>query len=128
MSSVMPGRMAHVWLKCECLRKCATEILWVFYLDRWGEILLQQDFLARDHSFARILSSEVFPTCFTLGAHSVVFCHNHPQGKPTPTIQDESITRQIEIMTVLLGIELLDHIIASPAGMFSFRQAGRFKT
>ena len=57
-------------------------------------------------------------------AVSLVLCHNHPSGSLKPSRQDEEITRKIKEAAKFLDINVLDHIIVSDAGYFSFADEG----
>lgn len=57
-------------------------------------------------------------------AVSLVLCHNHPSGSLKPSRQDEEITRKIKEAAKFFDIKVLDHIIVSDAGYFSFSDEG----
>jgi DNA repair protein RadC len=58
------------------------------------------------------------------GATSIVLTHNHPSGNLTPSRADEEITRKIVEAAKLLDISVLDHIIVSEEGYYSFADEG----
>lgn len=53
-------------------------------------------------------------------ASGVIVCHNHPSGTLYPSEQDKLITERIKKALNLLDIRLLDHIILTKDGYFSF--------
>jgi DNA repair protein RadC len=57
-------------------------------------------------------------------AVSLVLCHNHPSGSLRPSRQDEEITKKIKEAARFFDIKVLDHIIVSDAGYFSFADEG----
>jgi DNA repair protein RadC len=57
-------------------------------------------------------------------AVSLVLCHNHPSGSLKPSRQDEDITRKIKESAKYFDIKVLDHIIVSDTGYFSFADEG----
>jgi DNA repair protein RadC len=57
-------------------------------------------------------------------ATSIVLSHNHPSGNLHPSKADENLTYKIKDAAALLDIKLLDHIIVSDAGYFSFMDEG----
>lgn len=62
----------------------------------------------------------------TLGsAAAVVVFHNHPSGDPTPSPDDVDLTRRLRAAGVLLGIDLVDHVILGDARYYSFKEMGR---
>lgn len=71
------------------------------------------------------LSREVFKAALLANAASIVLCHNHPSGEPTPSPDDLQLTRRLVAAGMLLGVEVLDHIIiVGDAGYYSFKQCG----
>ncbi|HOT61932.1 MAG TPA: DNA repair protein RadC [Treponemataceae bacterium] len=69
---------------------------------------------------------EVFADPLADRAAAIIICHNHPSGLLEPSEEDRSITRRIHEAGTLLGIPLLDHLIISPKGFFSFADSGGF--
>jgi DNA repair protein RadC len=57
-------------------------------------------------------------------AVSLVLCHNHPSGSLRPSRADEQLTAKIKSAAALLDITVLDHIIVSEEGYFSFADEG----
>lgn len=57
-------------------------------------------------------------------AVSIVLCHNHPSGSLKPSRQDEDLTQKIKEAARFLDIKVLDHIIVSDSGYFSFADEG----
>ncbi len=57
-------------------------------------------------------------------AVNLVLCHNHPSGGLQPSLADEALTQKMKQAAALLDIRVLDHIIVSEAGYFSFADEG----
>lgn len=57
-------------------------------------------------------------------AVNIVICHNHPSGSLKPSRADEELTKKIKQAAMLFDIKLLDHIIVSEEGYFSFVNEG----
>lgn len=57
-------------------------------------------------------------------AVSLILCHNHPSGSLRPSRADEQLTAKIKSAAALLDITVLDHIIVSEEGYFSFADEG----
>ncbi len=64
-----------------------------------------------DLSSSIVHPREVFKPAIVAGAASIIICHNHPSGDPTPSSQDLLVTKRIKAAGDILGIEVLDHII-----------------
>ncbi|KAF5090570.1 hypothetical protein DSECCO2_16360 [anaerobic digester metagenome] len=68
---------------------------------------------------------EIFKTAILTNAASIMLFHNHPSGDPEPSNEDLSITQRIKEAGVLMGIELLDHIIIGTEGRYcSLKEKG----
>ncbi len=57
-------------------------------------------------------------------ATSVVLCHNHPSGNLRPSFADEEITKKIKGAASYFDIKVIDHIIVSEEGYYSFADEG----
>lgn len=57
-------------------------------------------------------------------AVSIILCHNHPSGSLKPSRADEELTGKIKEASRFLDIRLLDHIIVSEEGYYSFADEG----
>ena len=57
-------------------------------------------------------------------ATSIVLCHNHPSGSLKPSRADEELTLKIKEAARYLDIRVMDHIIVSEDGFFSFSDEG----
>jgi DNA repair protein RadC len=58
-------------------------------------------------------------------ATGVIICHNHPSGTLSPSDNDKHITTKIKEGLKLLDIALLDHIILTKEGYYSFADEGK---
>jgi DNA repair protein RadC len=67
---------------------------------------------------------EVFADAITDRAASIICVHNHPSGSLEPSPQDIAITTQLREAGLLLGIQLIDHIIVTKNGHLSLRERG----
>ncbi len=70
---------------------------------------------------------EVIKESLKHNAKLVIAVHNHPSGSLLPTKQDKAITTFLETTLKLVDIELVDHIIVSSRGCFSFYEHGLIK-
>lgn len=57
-------------------------------------------------------------------ATSIVLCHNHPSGNLSPSQADKEITKKIKHAAAYMDIRVLDHIIVSDEGYYSFADEG----
>lgn len=57
-------------------------------------------------------------------AVNLILCHNHPSGSLRPSRADEMLTEKIKEAASYLDIRVLDHIIVSEDGYYSFADEG----
>jgi DNA repair protein RadC len=57
-------------------------------------------------------------------AVSIILCHNHPSGSLKPSRADEELTSKIKEAAKFLDIRVLDHLIVSDTGYYSFADEG----
>jgi DNA repair protein RadC len=67
---------------------------------------------------------EVFREASAGGAAAIVLFHNHPSGDPEPSREDTRLTERLIAAGVLMGIDVVDHIILGDTTYFSFREKG----
>ena len=57
-------------------------------------------------------------------AVNIILCHNHPSGSLKPSRVDEELTKKIKEAARFLDIRVMDHIIVSDDGYYSFADEG----
>jgi DNA repair protein RadC len=67
---------------------------------------------------------EVFREATAASAATIVVFHNHPSGDPTPSGDDLELTKRLVRAGIVMGIEVLDHVIIAETRYFSFREQG----
>jgi DNA repair protein RadC len=77
---------------------------------------------SRDMSLAPIRES--FSAAVQMRAASILVCHNHPPGDPTPSGADKKMTAAFGLAGELFGIRLFDHVIVAAGSQkyYSFRK------
>lgn len=58
-------------------------------------------------------------------ATHIALCHNHPSGSLTPSREDDALTKRLHDAAVMVQIQLIDHLIISDFGYFSYRDEGK---
>ena len=67
---------------------------------------------------------EVFADAISDRAASIIIAHNHPSGQLRPSQEDKMVTNRLKEVSQIVGIELIDHVIVSKEGFYSFRDEG----
>jgi DNA repair protein RadC len=57
-------------------------------------------------------------------AVNIILCHNHPSGSLKPSRADEELTYKIKEAAKYFDIKVLDHLIVSDDGYYSFADEG----
>lgn len=66
----------------------------------------------------------IFSIALKANASSIILSHNHPSGNLTPSENDIRVTKTLKTAGKILEIELLDHLIITSEGYFSFASNG----
>ena len=66
----------------------------------------------------------VFMAALKANACSLIVSHNHPSGNLKPSMADEELTRKMKAAGTVLEIKVLDHVIVTTEGYFSFADKG----
>ena len=67
---------------------------------------------------------EVFRPAILDNAAGIIIAHNHPSGTLEASRADIAITSRLKEVGVLVGIDLLDHVILTKVGYYSFSDEG----
>ncbi len=65
---------------------------------------------------------ETFEAAIRRHAAQIIIAHNHPSGDTEPSEEDIKITKRLSEAGRIMGIELIDHIIVTRTGYFSFKE------
>lgn len=102
------------------------EELWAVYLNRSNMILERIRICQGSVSGLVVDYKLVIKRAIEQLASSIVLVHNHPSGNPTPSEQDNVMTEKITRAASLFEMEIMDHVIITKTGSYSFRQHGFF--
>lgn len=69
---------------------------------------------------------EVFRKVIMDNASKVIIAHNHPSGSLKPSIEDIKSAKAIKEAGELLGIQVLDNVIISKSGFYSFTENNKW--
>jgi DNA repair protein RadC len=70
---------------------------------------------------------EIFKPAILANAASIILCHNHPSGDPTPSIEDKRVTERVFEAGKIIGIDVIDHVVVGEKGKWvSLKQLGAF--
>ncbi|MES2779946.1 MAG: DNA repair protein RadC [Bacteroidota bacterium] len=106
------------------LRDYTHEVFAVVFLNRANKILSFQIISVGGLTGTVADPRIILKKAIEAEATSIVLSHNHPSGNLKPSRADEELTEKIRQAAVFLDIRVLDHIIVSDEGYFSFADEG----
>lgn len=106
------------------LKDYAHEVFAVLFLNA-GSRLLGYEIISYGGLSQTIVDPKIiFNRALALKASSLILSHNHPSGNLNPSNADKVITQRIVEGAKLLDIKVVDHIIVSDDGYYSFADEG----
>ena len=86
------------------------------YLNSRNQVIAHHVISIGTANAAMVHPREVFKLAIMKNACSIIVAHNHPSGGTDPSDADLNITKRLVDAGKILGIEIKDHIIITPAG------------
>ena len=106
------------------LQDLKHEEFWVIYLNRNNRVIKSENLSKGGVAGTVVDQKIIFKRAIQLLASSVILAHNHPSGNLLPSSEDKAITNKIVKGANILGLKVLDHLIISAEGYFSFSDEG----
>ncbi len=101
---------------------CHQEHFLVLFLNIKNTILSYKILYIGTSSGAKIEPKEVFQEAIQRRCQRIICVHNHPSGDVTPSHADIMVTKSLQAIGNMVGIELLDHIIVGKNNYTSLRK------
>ncbi len=96
------------------------EEFWILLLNRANHIIGRNRISIGGVSGTVVDSKMVFKPAIEALASSIILVHNHPSGNLKPSQADIELTRKLKNAGKCLDIVVIDHIIISHTGFYSF--------
>ena len=100
------------------------EVCWIIYLSRGLQVIGTEKIGLGGRSGVIIDPKVVFKKSLDRKASSIVIAHNHPSGQLQPSKEDVRVTKKLTEAGKNLDLPLLDHLIITDQGYYSFRDEG----
>lgn len=100
------------------------EEFWVLFLNRRNAILCSEKLSMGGMTGTVIDVRLVLKSALEKYATSMIFCHNHPSGNLDPSDADKKVTKQLKEAAAIMEIPVIDHLIVTQSGFFSFADEG----
>lgn len=101
------------------------EEFWVIYLNNSNQVVHKAQISKGGITGTVVDVRIILKIALEYHALSFILCHNHPSGKLHPSEADIEITNKIKIAAKQLDILLVDHIIVTELGYYSFAEDGK---
>ena len=101
-----------------------TEQFYILLLNRANKVIGMTEISSGGFSGTVVDPKLVFGIALKCCASSIILCHNHPSGNLQPSQEDLNMTRKLAEAGKLLDLMVLDHIILTKRGYFSFGDEG----
>jgi len=102
------------------------EEFWVLYLNNSNKVIYKSQLSKGGITGTVVDVRLIFKTALEQNAISIILTHNHPSGKLQASDADKEITKKLKVAGEQLDIKVLDHIIITETGYYSFQDEGIF--
>ena len=100
------------------------EECWVLYLTSSNRLIERQRVSQGGVQATVVDHRLIVKRALELLATQLIMVHNHPSGAAEPSLADKELTKKVKSAAALFDIRMLDHVIISREGDFSFRREG----
>ena len=118
-AKITSSAMAYDSIKAQ-LVDLDHEEFWILLLNRANHIIRKYRICSGGITQTLVDVRLVFQKAIVHKAVSIILVHNHPSGQLKPSNSDIQLTKKISNSGKLLDIHVLDHLIISQKGYFSF--------
>lgn len=96
------------------------EEFWALLLNKANEVIARERLSTGGAAGTVVDAKMLFKVALDARAAAVIAVHNHPSGNLQPSQPDIELTRRLRNAGQMLDLPLLDHLIVSERGYFSF--------
>lgn len=100
------------------------EEFWMLLLNRANKVLGREQISIGGTGSTIVDAKIVFRKAIEGQASSLILCHNHPSGNLHPSQMDLTLTKRLKKAGELIEIPIIDHLIISDGGYYSFADEG----
>ncbi len=100
------------------------EEFWLLFLNKACEVMAREKLSTGGTSGTVADVKLAFKMALDAHASAIIAVHNHPSGNLKPSDADMELTRKMKEAGKILDLPLLDHLIVSERGYYSFADEG----
>ena len=98
------------------------EYFYAVYLDTKGNYIGKKCLFMGTINNSVVHPREIFKEAYLLSSNGIICVHNHPSGDVSPSKEDINITKRIEEIGIIHGINLIDHVIIGNNSYYSLNE------
>lgn len=122
-------------------RVTSSEDIFKYYRPKLGELPHEESHVLLLNQQLRIIGSQligrggitgtvvdvrlILKKALLANATQIALCHNHPSGTLRPSREDDQLTDHLKKAAEVMNIRLIDHVIVTSAGYYSYSDEGR---
>lgn len=108
----------------EEMRLLKQEHFVCLFLNTKNQVIHRQTIFIGSLNSSIVHPREIFREAVKRAAASIICCHNHPSGDPSPSQEDIHVTKRLAECGKMIGIELLDHLVIGDHKFVSLKEKG----
>lgn len=101
------------------------ESAWALFLNQSNQVISITKISEGSVNATLIDPKLIFQAALLVNAISVIIAHNHPSGNLTASLSDRQMTKKLADAAKVLEMNLLDHLVITNEGYYSFADDGR---
>ena len=101
------------------------EEFWVLFLNRANKVIMKDQISSGGVNGTVADLKIIFKKALELLASGIILAHNHPSGNLRPSHEDDQMTKKLVEAGRLLEIPVIDHLIVTENGYYSYADEGR---
>lgn len=98
----------------------------VLFLNTKNQVIHQKTIFIGSLNASIVHPREIYREAVKRSAASIICAHNHPSGVPTPSPEDIDVTNRLVEAGIIIGVDLLDHVIIGDHQFISMKEKGYF--
>jgi DNA repair protein RadC len=100
------------------------EVFYVLFLNRRNQLVIEKEMYRGSNTSVTVDGAYIFGKAISYKATGIILCHNHPSGNKKPSKSDDKLTQQIVSLGGVLQVDVLDHVIVTLQGWYSYADQG----
>ncbi|MDD6868370.1 MAG: DNA repair protein RadC [bacterium] len=100
------------------------EEFWAIYLNKANKVVATERVSSGGISSTVVDIKLLLRSALDNLASSIILAHNHPSGSLRPSEHDNALTMKIAKTANIMDIKVIDHLIVSPSGYYSYCDEG----